>query len=157
MQTDRIEGRRTNGKRSAQSLVEFCLCVPILLILLVGTADIGFLLWTEMTITEAVRSGAIFATALANSTANWNANTANETLVKNYIVNITNGTGLTASEITITPVTIGTIDALTITINHIHTYMAPISFNGLRAESTANTFPINRTFTCGFIGNMPPS
>ena len=145
-------------KRKAQSLVEFCLCMPILLMLVAGTADIGFLMWTEMTITEAARSGAIFATSISNSNGDWTTNQDEYLpLVKSYIVSITSGTGLAAGDITITPVAVGSIDSLRIDIDYLHTYMAPISFNGFRAESTANTYPIRRSFTCGFISNIPPA
>ena len=153
----KLKRSRGTGKRKGQALVEFCLCIPILLLLLIGSADLGFLLWTEMTITEAIRSGAVFATAIARDTATWNAGdggVSNTKLVQNYIVAITGGTGLNADEITITPVAVDGIESLTIKVTHIHTYMAPISFNGLRAESTVNTFPIDRSFTCGFIANV---
>lgn len=149
--------RHNRIPRNGQSLVEFCLCIPLLLTLLVGAADVGFLLWTEMTLTEAVRSGAMFATALAEDVQDWEADTANATLVKNYIVNITSGTNLKNDEIIISTTKLGSIDAITININHTHSYIAPISFNGLRAQSKNNTFPINRTFTCGFISNVPPA
>ena len=142
--------RRTN-KRRAQSLVEFCLCVPILIMLLIGAADIGLLMWTEMTITESIRSGAVFATSLVDATSSWDLTKAG--IVKTYIVTITRGTGLTEGEITISTEDISGVASLTIKVDHLHTYIAPVSFNGLRAESTLQTFMIRKRFTCGFIGN----
>jgi hypothetical protein len=141
-----------------QSLVEFCLSVPILLLLLTGSADFGYLMWTDMTIAEAVRSGAIFASSLATDTEDWNSEEKNPDIVKNYILNVARGTGLKKEEITISTVKIGDIDSVKIVVQHVHKYLAPISFVGLVATSGPESYTINRAFTCGFISNRsnPP-
>jgi Flp pilus assembly protein TadG len=50
-------GRRTTRRRG-QALVEFCLVVPIFLLLLSGVIDFGFLLFQRMSVINAAREGA---------------------------------------------------------------------------------------------------
>lgn len=52
--------RRTRG----QSLVEFALVLPVFLVILCGLMDMGFLLYSRMTVINAAREGARVATTM---------------------------------------------------------------------------------------------
>ncbi len=56
--------RRTRG----QSLVEFALVLPVFLIILSGLMDMGFLLYSRMTVINAAREGARVATTMTEET-----------------------------------------------------------------------------------------
>lgn len=58
-------GRRRTRQRG-QSLVEFALIVPLMLMVLVGIVDFGFAFYSNMTLNYASREGARVAAALAN-------------------------------------------------------------------------------------------
>ena len=60
-------GRRHQGHapRRGQSLVEFALILPSMLLMLVGLIDFGFLFYTNMTLEYATREGARVGSALA--------------------------------------------------------------------------------------------
>jgi Flp pilus assembly protein TadG len=60
-------GRRTTRRRG-QALVEFCLVVPIFLILLSGVLDFGFMLFQRMSVINAAREGARAAAMVADAT-----------------------------------------------------------------------------------------
>ncbi|HEY8239346.1 MAG TPA: TadE/TadG family type IV pilus assembly protein [Candidatus Limnocylindrales bacterium] len=61
-------GRRASNRRG-QSLVEFALIFPILLVVLAGILDFGFLLYSRMTVISAAREGARWAVYQSNVTA----------------------------------------------------------------------------------------
>ncbi len=46
------------NKRKGQSLIEFALLLPFLLLLILGTLDLGRMFYTQMVITNAAREGA---------------------------------------------------------------------------------------------------
>jgi hypothetical protein len=50
--------RRRAKSRSGQSLVEFAFMLPILVLLLIGLADFGFLFYAHVQVTNATREGA---------------------------------------------------------------------------------------------------
>jgi len=53
--------RRGPNLRSGQSLVEFALLVPVMLLLLVTAIDLGRLMYSQITVTNAAKEGAIVA------------------------------------------------------------------------------------------------
>ena len=53
-----IIGRRSNPGSKGQSLVEFVLILPVLLLLLLGIVEFGLLLYNQHVITNASREGA---------------------------------------------------------------------------------------------------
>ncbi len=59
---------RTRGERGA-ALVEFVLVAPLLILLLLGTAEMGLAIRDWLTVTSASRSGARVGTAAANNPA----------------------------------------------------------------------------------------
>jgi Flp pilus assembly protein TadG len=60
-------GRRTTRRRG-QALVEFCLVVPIFLLLLSGVIDFGFLLFQRMSVINSAREGARAAAMVSDAT-----------------------------------------------------------------------------------------
>jgi hypothetical protein len=121
--------------------------------LFVGSIDFGYLLWKDMSINEAIRSGAVLATAMAEDCDEFNEESTNDTAIKDYIINITDGTNLQSSEITISATDTTGVEVLTISVTHVHDYLAPVSFNRFKAGSGAQTFTINKSFSCGFVTN----
>lgn len=57
---------RGTPRQRGQSLVEFALVVPLMLMILVGLVDFGFAFYSHMTLSYASREGARVAAALAN-------------------------------------------------------------------------------------------
>lgn len=57
---------RPRFRRRGQSLVEFALIVPLVMLILVAIIDFGFMFYTHMTVEYASREGARVASALAN-------------------------------------------------------------------------------------------
>lgn len=49
--------KRNGRDESGQALVEFAITIPLLLLLLLGMMEWGFLLWTKMTFVNAAREG----------------------------------------------------------------------------------------------------
>jgi Flp pilus assembly protein TadG len=62
------KNRRPDGERG-QSLVEFCLIIPIFLLLVFAIVDFGMGLYSWITVTNAAREGARLGTVGANMTA----------------------------------------------------------------------------------------
>ena len=56
---------RADARHRGQSLVEFALILPTMLLMLVGLIDFGFLFYTNMTLEYATREGARVGSALA--------------------------------------------------------------------------------------------
>lgn len=70
----RLPKRRANHKcatrrRGGQTLVEFALIVPVLLAMLMGIIEFGWLVKTQLTVANAAREGIRYA-ALGNSSSN---------------------------------------------------------------------------------------
>ncbi len=83
-----------------QSLVEFALVVPIMLLLLSGILDFGFMLYSRMTVINAAREG-------ARSALNVHAQTAAEfatipTVTAARVATVVAGTGLVTADLTTT-------------------------------------------------------
>ncbi|MCR4405955.1 MAG: pilus assembly protein [Anaerolineae bacterium] len=55
-----MEAKRTQPKNRGQSVVELALVLPIMLVIVVGLVEIGSILFTQMTVTNAAREGARF-------------------------------------------------------------------------------------------------
>jgi len=58
-----MEAKHTQQKNKGQSVVEMAVMLPILLIIVVGLVEIGAVLFTQMTVTNAAREGARFGVA----------------------------------------------------------------------------------------------
>lgn len=54
-------GSREFRKQKAQSLVEFVIVLPLLVLLLVSTLHFGIIIWTFIQVNAATREGAIYA------------------------------------------------------------------------------------------------
>jgi Flp pilus assembly protein TadG len=89
---------------SGQSIVEFAILLPVLLMMLLGLMEWGFVLWTKTTFANAVREGARDAVVIRD----WDTNNATrQTEIKSLVVSRLTGlpTSLTkniANRITIT-------------------------------------------------------
>jgi len=66
--SSRLPSRKTKFRRSGQALVEFALIVPVLLLLLLGTVEVGWLLNINLQFANAAREGAR-AAALGKTSA----------------------------------------------------------------------------------------
>lgn len=80
----RIQGRRihrTFADQLGQSLVEFALVIPLLLVILLGVADLGRAFYYTSAIANAARAGAAYAAATGPSATanNIKARVCNET------------------------------------------------------------------------------
>jgi len=80
------------GRRSGQTVVEFALVLPVLLLILLGIMEFGRIWMTQNAITNAAREGARKAVLPSATQAQV------ETLIHNYL----SGAGLTLSQVSIT-------------------------------------------------------
>ena len=78
----KIKHRYINNNKG-QSLVEFAILLPVLLIMLLGLMEWGFLLWTQTTFVNAAREGARDAVVIRDWDTN---NAARSTEVRNLVV-----------------------------------------------------------------------
>jgi hypothetical protein len=62
--------RRSHGKSRGQSLVEFAMVVPIMMMFTLGIAEFGVAFGTNMTLIEATREGARVGAILASGSGN---------------------------------------------------------------------------------------
>lgn len=74
-----MSGLRTRGERGA-NLVEFAIVAPLLVLLLLGIADIGRAFYSYITITNAAREGVRFASRFPDNLANIQAAAIRETV-----------------------------------------------------------------------------
>jgi Flp pilus assembly protein TadG len=74
------------GQKGTAAL-EFALALPVLLVLIVGTAEIGFAVYEAMQVNNAVEAGALYAAK----------NGFDATAISNTVVNATSTPGITAS------------------------------------------------------------
>ena len=144
-----LRGRTPGTSRRGQLLVEFALCLPLLLIILGGIIDTGFVLWKDNAISSSVREGALFAIRIRGNADSWDTDATDATIT--FIRGITGGTGLLDTDITITveeeDANFGDADSIRITVNHTHEFLTPFNFAG------APTFQMNRSFATAFIRN----
>ena len=63
--------RRIKRRESGQSIVEFALVLPILLALLCGIIDFGWLYYNQITLNNAAREGARYAVIHYDPSKNW--------------------------------------------------------------------------------------
>ncbi len=71
-------------KQKGQAIVEFAIVLPVILILLLGMLEWGFLMWTQTTFSNAVREGAREAVVINDWSANYSTR---ENEVKNIVIN----------------------------------------------------------------------
>jgi Flp pilus assembly protein TadG len=83
-------------KERAQTLVEFALVVPVLLLILAGTVEFGRAFWEYGVVLQAVQEGARFGAALGNAN--------NDTAIATRVQQVAAAGGLTvaASSVTVT-------------------------------------------------------
>ena len=82
---NRIKSKLNN---KGQSVVEFAIMLPIMLLMLLGLMEWGFLLWTQTTFVNAVREGSRDAVVIQD----WNTNyAARATEVKNLVISRLSG------------------------------------------------------------------
>lgn len=81
-----IRGRRRAGLRGTAAL-EFGLAIPVFLILIAGTAEIGFGVYEAMQLANSVEAGALYAAK----------NGFDSTGISNSVVNATSLSGITAT------------------------------------------------------------
>ena len=75
--------RRGKAGQSGQALVEFAIIVPLLLMLLMGLMEWGFLLWSQTMFVNAVRDGSRSAVVVRE----WNTNTVSKQEdIKNIVI-----------------------------------------------------------------------
>jgi Flp pilus assembly protein TadG len=61
-------GRGRRSRRRGQALVEFCLILPVFILIFTGILDFGFLLYSRMTVINAAREGARAGSVAADPT-----------------------------------------------------------------------------------------
>jgi len=66
----RKKNQQQNKKLHGQSLIEFALILPILLVLIVGALEFGRLFFTKIVVTNAAREGAYYLSIYPGDTAN---------------------------------------------------------------------------------------
>ena len=144
---------RSVRRRGGQNLVEFALVLPILMILFGCVADLGFLFWKDNAFAAACREGAVYGVMQSPSAGSFTSTM--EARTRLFILGLTEGTGLLASEVAITPTSDdtainpeGKCDSLVITITHNHQFFTP--FNPLRSD----TFTMVREWRTGFVQNL---
>ncbi len=74
----RLSKMRTSRKAAGQSLVEFALMLPVLLLLIVGSLDLGRAYFTYISVINAAREGARYGAAHPTDTANIRSRAKNE-------------------------------------------------------------------------------
>jgi len=85
-----MEAKHTQPKNKGQSVVEMAIMMPILVVIVVGLVEVGAILFSQMTVTNAAREGTRFGVAGGNDhditlvaqealsvTLNYNGNNAN--------------------------------------------------------------------------------
>lgn len=143
-----MNGRRMQLRRErGLAMVEFAICIPVLLFLMLGTAEIGRLLFQYNTLAKAVRDGARYAAtnAAVGTTRVVNITAAVRTETRNLVVTGTTvGTGaallpgLTVNNVTVNDVGNGFISVAVTNYNYAPVLGAMLPTFGLGA-------PINLT------------
>jgi Flp pilus assembly protein TadG len=128
------------GRKRGQSLVELCLAMPLLLLLLLGTIDIGRVFYYTIQMHNAVREGAGYGAHNPSDTAGMTTRVTNEASFVTSVSAVCNGTCTgTNGQISGNPsVTVSATYTFTpITTGFLQTYfgLSPIS---LKASSTMN-------------------
>ena len=141
------------SKKKGQSLVEFALCFPLLIVILANVLELGFLFYKENVLAAATREGTLFAIRLSNSDESWNSNkNVNEYRVRQLVLGLGSGTGLSSEEISIECVNedaaLANKDTIAVTIKHVHRFFTPFNFLG------RETMDISRSWKAIFVANQ---
>ncbi len=155
-------------KKTGQVLVEFALCVPLLIVLFGCALDLGLLMWKEQMLTRTARDGALFAARISSDPVDWadaspikiidpcgyghwEQPATNEQRATSYIMGVSDGTGLESSEVSIavtsSDTAINGYDSIEVSIDHKHQFLTP--FSGLGGDD----YRIKRTWKAAFIKN----
>jgi Flp pilus assembly protein TadG len=119
---------KTKMKRSqeGQAIVEFCVIMPLLLILLVGMIEMGVLLYDKAVITNASREGARAGILNVNPKLDV---AGIQSVVQNYcsgkLISFAGGSGLAVPVVTGYDPTPHTGDPLTVTVNYNYNFLLP--------------------------------
>lgn len=76
-------------RQEGQSIIEFALVLPLLLILLLGIVEFGFIFNTHVTLVHSAREGARYGAVLPNPDAS-----ENQDQIKDRVINTATGLGL---------------------------------------------------------------
>ena len=103
------------NSQKGQSLVEFAMVLPLLVLLLFGITDFGRIFHAYLTIDHAGREAARVASIGKDNTT-----------VKSTAVNDATGIGLTVGQVEITPATRTSGTDVTVTITYPITFLTPV-------------------------------
>jgi Flp pilus assembly protein TadG len=92
--------RRPRQRRGGAAVVEMAFVLPVLLIFLVATMDLGLIVYAYGMVAEASRTGARYAIVHGKNSSSPVGPTANDTTVATVVKN--NAVGLNTSQITVT-------------------------------------------------------
>jgi len=120
--------RRGSDSEKGTAAIEFALATPILVVLVLGTADFGMLMNTSASLRGAARAGAEYAKANWNNPSVTNPTTGTEQKVCGFL-------GLTLSSGTCSPVTPGVTNSCTCDDNTSVTPCPPTGTNPCAAQT----------------------
>lgn len=133
-----------NGRNArGQALIEMAIALPLLLILIAGIVDFGFLFQSYEVVTNAAREGARVAVLPGYTTTD----------VQDRVTNYITAAGLpgtpttTVTPVTITPAGGSPFAAVQVAVTYTHQYtvLAPMSALFGRTFPSASTFTVNST------------
>ncbi|MCY0901114.1 MAG: pilus assembly protein [Firmicutes bacterium] len=127
--TTAARGKQLRGDSSGQALVELALVLPLFLLIIVGILDFGQLFMTELTLQEAARDGARYASVGQND-----AEIAQDVLADAVVLNTT------AVSVSVNPPDGERVsgDPVTVTVTYPFTFLPPLSAflpNGLTLQA----------------------
>ncbi len=155
MMHKKINWKKGNTQQKGLAVVEFALILPILLFLMLATAEFGKAFYEYNTLTKTIRDGARFLAnnALDGTTGLVDVTAANETAAKNIVVYGNQGgtgtallDGLVANDITIAEVGDDHV-SVTAAYNYIPIYAAGIPSFGIGTQAIATNFVFNASTT----------
>lgn len=117
-----LKTRQDSTGRRGQSLVEFALVAPLLLMVVFGTFDLGWAVYAKNTITNSAREGARVGVVVSKSDAD----------IRTQVKHTAAALGLTDAQIVISPAGNASAPyrdhqiALTVTVNYTYTPLTPI-------------------------------
>ena len=89
--------KRLRRNEKGQALVEFALVMPILLLLLCGIIDFGWIYYNQITLNNAAREGARYAVIHYDPTTDWKAEA--ESRMINDMVGVSSATAIVSDPV----------------------------------------------------------
>ncbi len=112
-----MERRAPHQQDRAQSLVEFALVLPLLVLIVVGLFDLGYAVFLNNTVSNAAREGARVGIIIANS----------DEAIRSRVKTTAAGLGISDDQITIQPTPSRTFDTpVRVTVVYTYTPMTPL-------------------------------